>query len=399
MFETLRKSVEMLPVSSARILVVQPSLQPPGGGNAVAAWMIQALAGRYDVSVLSWKPVDLDQVNAYYGTSIRADQIRRLEMPRLLQRPIEAMTIGAVLLKASLLFRRAKRIAPDYDVVVCGHNETDFGPRCIQYIHYPSRLRPRPATDIKWFHYRPLLVAYYRAAERLAGFRGDRVREAITLANSTWTAGLMTTLYGPSMRPRVVHPPVTAEIPDVPWDRREDGFVCVGRIAPEKELERVIDIVGRVREQIPAAHIHVAGSRGAAWYTRRIERLAAEHASWVHLHADIRRDELFQLISTHRYGIHGMREEHFGIGPAELLAGGCIVFVPNGGGQVDIVGIEPRLRYSTVGDAVESIVRVMGDPAGQAALRAYLHARRDLFGTSRFVAAIQALVEEVQNRA
>src|SRR5260221_14178217 len=110
-------------VRGARILVVQPSLQPPGGGNAVAAWMIQALAGRYDVSVLSWKPVDLEAVNAYYGTSIRSDQIRRLDMPRLVRRPIEAMTIGAVLLKASLLFRRAKRIAPDYAVGVCGPNE------------------------------------------------------------------------------------------------------------------------------------------------------------------------------------------------------------------------------------------------------------------------------------
>lgn len=386
-------------VSGARILVVQPSLQPPGGGNAVAAWMIQALADRHDVSVLSWKPIDLDPVNAYYGTSIRPDQIRRLEMPRLVQRPIEAMTIGAVLLKASLLFRRAKRIARDYDVVVCGHNETDFGPRCIQYIHYPSRLRPRPATDIKWFHSRPLLVAYYRAAERLAGFRGDRVSEAVTLANSAWTAGLMTTLYGPSMHPRVVHPPVAAEIPDVAWDRREDGFVCVGRIAPEKEIERVVEIVRRVREQVPAAHLHLAGSRGAGRYTRRIERLAAGHASWVHLHADICRDELFQLISTHRYGIHGMREEHFGIGPAELLAGGCIVFVPNGGGQVDIVGAEPRLRYSTVAHAVDGIVRVMRDPEGQASLRAYLCDRRELFGTDRFVATIQALVEEVRNRA
>ncbi len=381
-----------------RVLVVQPSLQPPGGGNAVAAWMIQALAGRYDVSVLSWKPVDLEAVNAYYGTSIRSDQIRRLDMPRLVRRPIEAMTIGAVLLKASLLFRRAKRIAPDYDVVVCGHNETDFGPRCIQYIHYPSRLRPRPATDIKWFHRRPLLVAYYRAAERLAGFRGDRVSEAITIANSTWTAGLMTTLYGPSMRPRVVHPPVTAEIRDVSWDRRENGFVCVGRIAPEKELERVVDIVGRVREQMPAAHIHIAGSRGPGWYTRRIERLAADHAAWVHLHADVSREALFRLISTHRYGIHGMREEHFGIGPAELLAGGCIVFVPDGGGQVDIVGEEPRLRYSTVDEAVRNIAAVMADPSGQAALDAYLHARRDLFSTGRFMTAIQALVEEVRHR-
>ena len=27
-----------------RVLIVQPSLQPPGGSNAVASWMVQALA-------------------------------------------------------------------------------------------------------------------------------------------------------------------------------------------------------------------------------------------------------------------------------------------------------------------------------------------------------------------
>jgi hypothetical protein len=54
-----------------RVLVVQPSLQPPGGGNAVAAWMLQALVASYDVTALTWKEIDLDAINRYYGTSIR----------------------------------------------------------------------------------------------------------------------------------------------------------------------------------------------------------------------------------------------------------------------------------------------------------------------------------------
>jgi glycosyltransferase involved in cell wall biosynthesis len=360
--------------------------------------MLQALVASYDVTALTWKEIDLDAINRYYGTSIRDADVTRLGMPAALQRPLEALTVGAVLIKASLLFRRAKQIAPDYDVVVCGHNETDFGSDCIQYIHYPARLRPRPDTDIKWFHFRPVLAAYYGMADRLAGFRGDRVTEAVTLTNSHWTADLMRQLYGPRMEPRVLFPPVTADIPDVAWDRRDDGFVCVGRIAPEKELERVVEIVGRVRERLPAAHVHLAGSRGAAWYTRRVERLAADHRDWVHLDMDITRDRLFELISTHRYGIHGMRQEHFGIAPAELASGGCIVFVPNGGGQVDIVGDEPALRYDTADGAVETIVRTMSDPFEQVRLRAHLAARRELFTTARFVAAIQSVVREVQQR-
>jgi hypothetical protein len=53
-----------------KVLLVQPSLQPPGGGNGVAAWIIQALKEDSEVSVLTWRPVDLAAINRYYGTSL-----------------------------------------------------------------------------------------------------------------------------------------------------------------------------------------------------------------------------------------------------------------------------------------------------------------------------------------
>ena len=39
-----------------RVLLVQPSMQPPGGGNGVAAWVLQALVAEHRVTVLSWQP-------------------------------------------------------------------------------------------------------------------------------------------------------------------------------------------------------------------------------------------------------------------------------------------------------------------------------------------------------
>lgn len=41
-----------------RVLIVQPSLQPPGGGNAVAAWVLEALRDDCEVSLLSWRHVE-----------------------------------------------------------------------------------------------------------------------------------------------------------------------------------------------------------------------------------------------------------------------------------------------------------------------------------------------------
>jgi glycosyltransferase involved in cell wall biosynthesis len=380
--------------SPKRVLVVQPSLQPPGGGNAVAAWMIQALMKRHRVSVLTWRPIDLDAVNAYYGTSIEPSDIAAHEVPAALRRTVDMLPTPSALLKASFVLRYAKRIAGDFDLVVCGHNETDLGRRCIQYVHYPARLRPRPRADIRWYHHaQPLLTAYYRGCERIAGFDAERVSDAVTLANSTWTARLVENLYGGGRPVRVVHPPVASDIPHVPWSQRENGFVCIGRISPEKELEKVIDIVAAVRTAVPDAHLHIVGSRGPASYARRIRRLARGR-EWIAIHEDVSRSSLFDLIATHRYAIHGMQDEHFGIAPAEAVAGGCVVFVPRGGGQVDIVGGERRLQYQSVRDAVENIVPVMGSPSEQERLRTYLAGRRELFTTERFMSDIRALVDD-----
>ena len=380
-----------------RVLVVQPSLQPPGGGNAVAAWMLQALVGVYDITVCSWQPVELASVNAYYGTTLRPDDATWLLVPAPL-RLLDRLPVPVVLLKSSLLFRRAKKLVDDYVVIICGHNETDFGATTLQYIHYPSRLRPRPRADLRWYHaWAGGLSAYYALCDWIGDFRAERVVEAVTLTNSNWSAERMVQLYGAEVRPHVVPPPVEMTRSPRSWDQRLDGFVCIGRIAPEKELERVIRILALVRQSHPEIQLHIIGSRGPRRYVRMIERLAREHGDWVRLHFDVSRPELVRLIHENRYAVHGMSEEHFGIAPAEALLGGCVVFVPDGGGQVDIVGPEHGLRFATDDDAAAKILTVLGNEGEQERLRTVLHARGALFARARFESAIRDLVEEVVN--
>ena len=65
-----------------RILLVQPSMQPPGGGNGVAAWMLQALVSEHRVTVLSWRPVEVDPINRFFGTRLRASDFDSIVVPR-----------------------------------------------------------------------------------------------------------------------------------------------------------------------------------------------------------------------------------------------------------------------------------------------------------------------------
>jgi len=70
------------------------------------------------------------------------------------------------------------------------------------------------------------------------------------------------------------------------------------------------------------------------------------------------------------------------------------VFVPNDGGQVEIVDADPRLIYETVDDAVASITSIMKDPAEQRAVREMLRVRARAFSVERFMSNFQEIVEQ-----
>jgi glycosyltransferase involved in cell wall biosynthesis len=100
------------------------------------------------------------------------------------------------------------------------------------------------------------------------------------------------------------------------------------------------------------------------------------------------------VLAAHKYGIHGMRAEPFGIAVAEMVNAGCIVFVPDDGGMVEIVGDCQELTYRTPSDAVAKIAAVVRDPERQRTLSRDLSARRVRFSTTRFMQQMRSVVDE-----
>jgi glycosyltransferase involved in cell wall biosynthesis len=372
------------------VLVVQPSLQPPGGGNSIAAWTIEALKRDHDMAVCTLVPPDFGAINRFYGTAIRPAEVTAIVRAEAAARLIARVPLSLALLSIAIHARAVRRVAHEYDLVISGNNEADLGRPGIQYIHYPITLRPRPPADLRWYHLAPLLAVYYRLCDAIAVTSIDRVRRNLTLVNSDWTGARVTRLYGISTE--TLYPPVTGDFPPVPWATRENGVVCVGRISPEKNLDRVIDIMLAVRRRAPDIRLHLIGTPGPRGYTRRIRRRALQHRTWITLHEDLPRADLIHLVARQRYGIHGMRDEHFGIAPAEMLRAGCIVWVPRGGGQVEIVGGDERFLYDGIDDAVARIVQTLEDPRRQEQQRADLAARRAAFSAERFMTGMRAAV-------
>lgn len=368
-----------------RLLLVHHTLHPPGGGSAVGAWAIQALRDKFDITVLTWTPADVARINRAFGTDLRDDGVHWVTASESVRKVIEAIPMPLALFTMHLLIRRAKAMQREqrFDVVVGTMNEIDVGERAIQYIHYPWAKFPRPNSDYRWYHFNLPLLAYRWLCTTISGYRNDLVNHNVTLANSDWTGDVYERLYG--TRTRTLYPPVPGGFPEIPFDARENGFVCLGRISAEKELEKLIKILAGVRARGHDIQFHIIGHHDNSAYGRHLTRIAEAHGKWITFHHDLPRDELVSLIARNRYGIHGMVGEHFGIAPAELQRGGCITFVPDDGGPVEIVDHDERVIYRSADDAVEKIDRVLGDPDLRASILADIPERARQFSEQRFM--------------
>ncbi len=118
----------------------------------------------------------------------------------------------STLIKLSLLMRYTRRVSAGFDVVFGVYNETDYGRRGIQYVHYPTYLRPRPEVDLRWYHPpQSGLNLYYALADRIADFSLDRLKANLTLVNSDWTGEHVSRFLG--IKTRTLYPPVVDPAP------------------------------------------------------------------------------------------------------------------------------------------------------------------------------------------
>lgn len=368
------------------IAVFHPDLTSRGGGEAVCMNVLQTLQDDHDLTLVTVSNPDLPALNDYYNTAVRETAI---DVKRVgpVGPTIDRVASLAALpetrlwkLRSALLKRAWDPSA--YDLVISTYNEFTFDVPAVQYVHYPNAAGPHRGLA-EW--------AYLRLVEAIDDHDREQVRVSTLLANSGWTASVTDDVYG--VRPEVVYPPVdTSGFDPLPWAERENGFVAVGRVEPTKNVLRLVRIVGRIRERGYDVHLHVVGPLADSTYAQRVRSQVAQ-LEYVTLEGELDRTALCDLIASHRYGIHGKESEHFGMAVAELLAGGTIPFVPDSGGQREVVAEADALLYRSTVDAVETICEVLSRPDGGKQLQSTLPNVDDRFGRERFHKLVTTIVE------
>lgn len=377
-----------------RVLVLAPVARPLGGGEAVVAWTLHALQDVYRVTLLTWEPPDWLGMNRIYGTRLDPARFAVFKAPWAVRRLLAIDPDPRSIYPLILLWRIARWIGHRYAAVVHLHGEASLGRRGIQYIHYPFLAEKIIAAE-RWRDHAWRAFLGRRLAPWLlvSGIRKEQVCANLTLANSQWTAARFEAAYG--VRPQVVYPPIAPPAHGLPWQQRHPSFLCCGRWGEEKRFEVSMEIVATLRRMGHDVGLTIVALPWDADYRRRLlERIAAAGA-WIDVHENLDRDAFSALVGRHRYGLHANPQEHFGIAPAEMASGGCIVFVADDGGQVEIIDGDRRLLWRTPSEAAERIDAVLQDARLQDELRARLTAHARTFGCERFVAEMRGVVREL----
>jgi len=382
-----------------RIALIHPRLQVGGGSESCVLWMLEALKQRYEVTLITSNAVRFDDYNRFYHTHIGSDEVKtiRVPPPALLQSGRHFAALWGFRLN-----RYCQKHAPEFDLMFSAFNPMDYGRAGIQYVLDPlfnsqmlKILNPTPKKWRSWFYQDSFFRrAYLRLGERLSAFSPEGVKRNITLVDSDWMGRL--TKIGLGIETRTLYPPVPDDFSPEPWDRKENGFLCVGRIVPEKQVGRVLHVLQAVRAAVPDVHLHIMGRIGDQAYARGLMREAQKLGDWIQFETDASAARKEELLNRHRYGIHGKENEPFGITIAEMIKAGCIVWAPRGGGQVEIVD-HPDLTYENIPDGAAKILRVLGDGAKQAELREHLAAQAKKFSVERFQRDVLDIVDRFLN--
>jgi len=381
-------------VMRRRVLVAYPYLSCVGGGNVVAAWALQALREEFEVTLATLRPVDYEPLNRNFGTSLREGDFATRIAPRSYLDALRLMPTPGALMESSVTARWARRLdaVEHFDVPLSTQNEMDFGRPGLHYVHFPWRYLPRPEIEMRWFHRIPGLLAGYRGlCQRVSQGTLEGTRLNRSLANSTFVAGKIKEVYG--VDSEVLYPPVPGSFPDVPWEQRRSAAVAIGRMHPVKRWDMAIEIVEQARGRGVDLGLTLINQPDDLEYGRQIAAAAATRA-WFRILTGLPREQLALEVAQHRYGIHTMENEHFGIGPAEMVRAGCIPFVHDSGGPVEIVGRLRELRFRDAAEGAGAIAAVAGDAALQSRMRAVMAQQRELFSVERFCDRLRQLVRE-----
>ena len=356
-----------------------------GGGELVNAYVVKTLleAG-HEVVAVSTFGFSKESYKEWFGIDLGDVKVYAL-LPRMLPLFGLYQRLGFYI----PLRKAIKKEEPDvvfvdselYKPILKLKERNKF--RLLEYIHFPFhalRLEKgdvpeeyreafeRYLADARMYHkkyekgwWRYYFKLWLKLYGRVARDNPFEVADVV-MANSRYIARLVKMLWdGEAL---VLNPPVKVRdfepYGKKPFEERDDAVVMIGRIAPEKRIEEVIDAIA-LTETKPALRV-VGGLIPLTMpYKEFLEKRAREKGVRVEFYTNVSREELVKIVTSSKVFVHATVGEHFGIAVVEGMAAGCPVIVHKSGGPYeDIIDRGYYgLAYQTIEELAEKIDKLM----------------------------------------
>ena len=384
----------------ARIGVVHTDLSAMGGAESVCMHILEALQTEHNITLITSSAPDYSELNEFFNTDVARTStefpsVAGVDLARSIRSFEQLLGTGQMVkLELAVLNRYAQRMQNDFDLILATRGAfPSRSSNVIQYIHFPlfgsDSINTYTHTASNSSHLKHVFDAAIRVISGVST-GASNIDNSKYIVNSDWTGSVVSDTY--RVNSESIFPPISVDQSRIKFQKRQDGFLTIGRIDKDKRLNRCIDIIDRLREKNYMIELHIAGPSYDEEYANELKD-RVNGLDFVHMHGRVSSDELADLISSNKYGLHSKELEHFGIVVAEMIAGGMIPFVHNSGGVKEIVGHDNRLTYTDTAEAVEKISSVLSDKVAQEKIKTQLPDPKERFGRRRFSREVRVLVE------
>ena len=154
-------------------------LKHRGGGDLTAAWILEALKDDYDLTYITWgDPVDLKEVDQFYGTHLAASGMKVNLIPSLTRLGFTTRPFRLII---ALMERYMKCHKDEYDIPFSTYNEIDFGKRGIQFVQGPSRSDKGASFYLPDYKPSALRTLYHKFCYWFSDFKFEHITRNMTL--------------------------------------------------------------------------------------------------------------------------------------------------------------------------------------------------------------------------
>lgn len=327
-----------------RIAITHPNIMGAGGAEVTFAMLVEELQTFNNLTVITDNKIDFNTLNGKFDTKMTGERIRIIRpLPCRLLGKIEPRIHKFAKVQTALINRYAKKHRDEFDLLISTKQEADFGKAGVQFLHHEPDGRAGKT---------------YLRMLSLIGRKKKGIELNITIVPSLYIKSMYDAVY--ENKADVVYPAIRKTENEGKWTARTDGFLFIGRIEEEKNIEMAIEILNElITVHGLDTHLHIIGT-GKGEYYEKIKEMARK-SSWIYMEGFVSPNEYFKFISSHKYGIHTRIKEPSAVTPREMMDGGMMVFLHKSGGNREIVNGNDSVLFDTKERAIEQIKKVMND--------------------------------------